>query len=134
MKNTIPTHRTLSLALAVTGCFIGANMAVAQDVVEEIVVRAPIERIEVKRSVGSSSRTEIIELNRYISIADLDLTKHSDVNELDARIEAIAKESCQKLSDMFPLHRSDPAELNSCKKKAIASAKKQKEAAIAAAH
>ena len=134
MNTTIPTKRTLSLALAVTGLFFGANLAVAQDVTEEIVIRAPIERIDVRSTSASVGKAEIIELKRLVSIADLDLTKYADVNELDSRIDTVAKESCQQLSDMFPLDRSDPADMIRCKKKAIASAKKQKDSAIAAAH
>jgi len=134
MKKLIPAHRTIPLAIAVTGCLIGANLAIAQEVTEEIIVRAPIERTQVKTVNGSFAKTEIIELNRFVNISDLDLTKHADVIELDGRIEAMAKESCQKLSDMFPLDRSEPAEMGRCKKHAIASAEKQKKQAIAAAH
>ena len=131
MNNTGSIHRTLSLALAFTGGFIVSNIAVAQDITEEIIVRAPMERTEVRGSVGSLVKTEIIELNRYVSFTDLDLTKPADVAELDSRIADIAKDSCQKLSDMFPLDRSERAEMNLCVRKAIASATKRKENAIA---
>ena len=134
MNNMIPTNRTLSLALAVTGLVFGASLAVAQQVTEEIIVRAPIERTDVRSISTSVAKVEIIELKRLVSIADLDLTKYADVNELDSRIDAIAKESCQHLSDMFPLDRSDPAEMKRCMKKAVASAKGQREEAIAAAN
>jgi len=134
MKNTIPTHRTMSLALAVTGLFFAANLTADQQVTEEIIVRAPFERIEIKSASGSSLNSEIVELQRHVSIADLDLSKYADVNELDSRISAVAKESCQKLSDMFPLDRSDPAEMLRCTKSAIASADDQKEMVIAAAN
>lgn len=132
MNITIPIHRTISLALAVTGLFIAANLAADQQETEEIVVKAPFERIKVRSAPGSSLDAEIIELKRQVNIADLDLTKPADVKELDARINAIAKESCQKLSDMFPMDHSDPVEMNRCVKSAIASANKQKELAIAA--
>lgn len=134
MNKSISTHRTLTLVFALTGAFMASNMAVAQEVNEEVIVRAPIERAEVKSSVGSVVKTETIELNRYVSFADLDLNNPADVAVLDARIAATAKESCQKLSDMFPLDRSDPSELNRCAKKAIASAGKRKEKAIFSAH
>jgi len=134
MKNTIPTHRTMSLALAVMGFFFAANLTADQQVAEEIIIKAPFERIEIKRAPGSSLDSEIVELQRQVSIADLDLSKYVDVNELDSRISSVAKESCQKLSDMFPLDRSDPAEIMRCTKSAIASTREQKEMAIAAAN
>jgi len=133
MNTITSTHRTLSLALAFTGVFLVTNMAVAQPVTEEVIVRAPIERVKVKSVPGSGTKVEIIELNRYVSFDDLDLSRHADVITLDARIAAVAKESCQNLSDMFPLDRSDPLELNRCVKKAIASAGERREILIAAA-
>jgi len=134
MNNSISLHRTLSLALAFAGVFIASNLAVAQVTTEEIVVRAPIERSVVKSSPGSVAKSEIIELNRYVSITDLDLTNVEDLAELDTRIVAVAKESCQNLSDMFPLERSDPLEMNRCVKKAVSGAEKRKQRAIAAGH
>ena len=133
MKYTNPKHRTIPLVLAFTGFFIAADLAVAQDVTEEIIVRSPVERTEARIPIGSSVTTQTIELNRHVNFVDLDLTKYEDVKELDTRIIAIAKESCEKLSEMFPLDRSDLTEINSCMKKAIASASKQKERAIASA-
>ena len=133
MKYIIPKYRTISVVLAFTGFFIAADLVVAQDVTEEIIVRSPIERNAERIPIGSSVTTETIELNRYVSFADLDLAKYEDVEKLDTRINAIAKESCQKLSEMFPLDRSDLTEINRCMKKAIASANRQKEMAIASA-
>lgn len=132
--NTTPTHRTISLAFAVTGLFFAANLTADQQITEEIIVRAPFERIEVKSVPGSSLKAEVVELQRRVGIADLDLSKYADVNELDSRIGEVAKESCQKLFDMSPLDSSDPAEMLRCTKSAIASANDQKETAIAAAN
>jgi len=134
MKNTHPKHLTISLVLAFTGFFIAADLAVAQQLTEEIVVRAPIERSEARIPIGSSVITQTVNLNQNVSFADLDLTDNADVNKLETRIDAIAKESCQELSDMFPLDRSDMIEMNRCMKNAIASANEQKEMAIAAAN
>lgn len=134
MKYTIPTHRPMSLALVVTGACFAASLAVAQEVIEKIIIRAPYERIKVQSSTSSQFKTEIMELKRLVNIEDLDLTKYADVTELNSRIESVAKESCQKLSDMSPMNRSDPAEMHRCKINAIASAKKQTEQAIAAAN
>jgi UrcA family protein len=134
MKYTIPAHCIMSLA--VTGVFFGANLAVAQEEIERIIIRAPYERIEIKKSAATHPpfKTEIVELKRLVNINDLDLTKTADVTELNSRIESVAKESCQKLSDMFPLESTDPAEMHSCERKAIASARKQIEQVIAEAN
>lgn len=135
MKNTFPAHCTMFLALVATGPLIAADLAVAQQAseeIEEIIVRTPIEHHEFGRAVGV--KTEIIELKRRVSFADLVLTKHADVIELDTRIEATAKESCEKLSNMFPLNRKGSAEMRRCTKNAIANAEKQKKLAIAAVH
>jgi UrcA family protein len=134
MNNTGSIHRTLSLALAFTGGLIASNIAVAQNSTEEVIIRAPLERTEVTSSPGSIVKTEIVELSRYVRFSDLDLTRPEDVAELDSRIEDIAEDSCQKLSDMFPLDRSNRAEMNRCVRKAIASATERKEYAIAVGH
>ncbi len=137
MKNTFPAHCTMFLALVAPGLFIEVDMAVAQQAseeIEEVVVRAPIGRHEFGRSPVAGFKTEIIELKRRVSFTDLDLTRRTDVNELDTRIEVVAKESCEKLADMFPLNRLGPAEMRRCTKNAIASAEKQKGLTIAAVH
>lgn len=135
MKNTFRTHCTMFFALVTTGLFIGPAVAQqASEEMEEIIVRAPIGIHELGRSSAAGSKTRIIELKRRVSFADLDLSKHADINELDTRIEAAAKESCEKLSDMFPLNWEGPAERRRCAKNAIASAEKQKGLAIAAVH
>jgi UrcA family protein len=132
MKSNIPTRLTTSLIIAVSGLFLAADLAVAQEFTEEVVVRTKIDRTGIKSSFGAGATTEIIELNRYVSFADLDLGKKEDADKLDARVEAIAKESCQKLSDMFPLNRSDIMEVDLCVKRAITGANKHKEIAFTA--
>ena len=135
MKNTFQAPCTIFLVLVATGLFIGPAVAQqASEVIEEIIVRAPIGQHEFGRSSIAGSKTKITELKRRVSFADLDLSKHADINELDTRIEAAAKESCEKLSDMFPLTWEGPAERRRCAKNAIASAEKQKGLAIAAVH
>ena len=90
----VSKHLTISLVLAFTGFFIAADLAVAQQLTEEIVVRAPIERSEARVPIGSSVTTQTVILNRHVSFADLDLTDNADVNKLETRIDTIAKESC----------------------------------------
>ena len=127
MMNTTTIRFTMSLAFALAGFFVTANLAIAQQLTEEIVVLAPIERPDIK---GPGAKTELIEINRVVSFADLDLRNKEDVAILDTRIANVAAESCQKLSDMFPLNRSNPAERVRCTNIAIAGANKQIELAI----
>ena len=121
------------LAVAATGLIFITGPAVAQqpsEVTEEVVVQAPI----VVRKVGRTNiggKIELIELNRRVSYADLDLSKHADVIELEARVETISKESCNKLSAMYPIDSLTVK--RRCIKKAISSAEKQVQAAIVAA-
>ena len=134
MNITTSTHRTLSLAFAITGLFIFSNTAVAQQTTEEVVVSATVERAEVQNAYGMFVKTEITELESQVSIVDLDLSRQADVNKLDTRIADIAKESCQKLSDMFPLDRSDRKEMGHCVSTAIASTNEQVERAVRTAN
>ena len=137
MKLTFLAYCATFLALTAIGLVINTDLAVAQqtsEVAEEVVVVAPFER---PRVVGRSRTTgaplELIELKRQVSYADLDLSKAADVTELETRIEATAKESCEKLFDMFSVGLSDKAEIRRCTKQAINSAAVEKLAGIAAA-
>jgi UrcA family protein len=134
MNRTLSSYRTLSLSLALTGLFIATGPAAAQNTTEEVIVRAPIERNESGNQYPSQVKTVIIELNRVVSVSDLDLSNPADAKEFSMRINAIAKDSCQKLSNMFPLDHSDLMEIDLCIKKAVASANKQKQAAITVGH
>ncbi len=125
---------TAILALAATGLVLKADPAVAQQVSEamdEVVVQAPITVRQVGRSSIFGARIELIELKRRVRYADLDLSKHADVIELETRVETVAKESCKKLSAMYPLDSA--TEGQRCIKKAINSAEEQVQAAIVAA-
>jgi UrcA family protein len=123
------------LALAATGLFVKTDPAIAQqgaEPMEEIVVEAPIVRRQVGRS-AAGAKIEVIELRRRLSYADLDLSKDADVTELKTRIETTAKESCEQLSDMFPLNPSDTSEIHRCTNQAVNGAEEQVQTAIAAA-
>ena len=124
------------LALAATALVFKTDPASAQqaaeEVIEEIVVQAPIVRRQVGRT-AIGAKIEVIELRRRVSYADLDLSKDADVTALKARIETTAKESCEKLSDMFPFDPSDRREIQSCTNQAVDGTEKQVQAAIAAA-
>ena len=93
------------LAVAATGFVLQPGSAVAQqdsEVMEVVVIGAPIT----VRQVGQTNigaKIELIEIKRRVSYADLDLSKHADVIELEGRVETVSKESCKKLSAMYPL-------------------------------
>jgi len=138
-KNRFFVYCATFTALVATGFVINTDSANAQqasEVIEEIVqVEAPIERQQVGPADASGMRTETIGLKRQVSFADLDLSKHADVTELEKRIETIAKESCEKLEEMYPLPRppSKSADIRRCTEKAIKSTEEELQAAIAAA-
>lgn len=125
---------TAILTLAATGLVLKADPAVAQEVseaIDEVVVEAPITVHQVGRASATGAKVELIELKRRVSYADLDLSKHADVIELENRVDTAAKESCEKLTTMYPLDSA--AEGQRCIEKAINSAEKQVKAAIVAA-
>lgn len=128
-------------ALIAIGLVLTSNSVNAQqtgqertsEVIEEVVaVESPIER---ERAGPTGMTIEIIGLKRQVSFADLDLSKHADVTELERRIETTAKESCEKLEEMYPLPRnpSRSADIRRCTKQAIGNAADEIDAAIAAA-
>jgi len=122
------------LALAATGLVIKSDPAVAQQAseeIEEIVVEAPITVRQVGR-MNAGAREEIIGLKRRVSYADLDLSEHADVTELETRVESVSKESCKKLFGMYPF--GSVGEELRCIEKAINSAEEQVQAAIVAAN
>jgi UrcA family protein len=125
------------LALVATGLVTKTDPAIAQQVdeeMEEIVVKAPIVRRKIRQATPSIAKIEIIELKRRVSYADLDLNKAADVTELETRIKTSAKDSCERLNDMFPLVKpSGGQEIQRCTDKPVAGTEKQVRAAIAAA-
>lgn len=125
---------TTAMVLATT---FGVVPACAQgeeaDVIEEIVVvRAPIERRTVEPAGPGRPKTEVIELSRQVSFADLDLTRHADVVTLEQRIERTAEQACERLNEMFPVTREDRQGTARCVKEAVAMAETQLQAAIEA--
>ena len=129
MKNMDGQHLGIGLVAALGIVGIAVTPAVAQqseeEIVEEIVVEAPIVRREAGR----------VEMTRRVSFADLDLRKRADVTELETRIETMAKDICLKLDEMFPLGRraTHGGEIQQCTRKAIKSTEEQVEAAITVA-
>jgi UrcA family protein len=102
--------------------------------IEEIVVTAkPIAYRKVERTEATGGITETLTLERHISYADLDLSKHSDVTRLKNRIEISAKEACDELDKIYPIPRWGPSDRRACIKRAIESANNDLEAALSAA-
>ena len=94
----------------------------AVEVIEEIV---KVEVLVTSRFVGRpnelGARTEVYELKKTVSFADLDLRKEADVNELNERIKSTAEESCKTLSETHPIQLWSPADHWRCVRGAIES-------------
>lgn len=101
-----------------------------QNGASEITVTAP--RTVTKQVIerNAPGNIEQITLQRHVSYADLDLILHADVQQLEARVNDVAKEACEDLAKMYPL--SDP-KTPDCVRAAVADARAQLDAAIAAA-
>lgn len=136
MKITSRVYSITILILTSIGLIGASGPAVAQQAgqtMEEVIVTAPVERHQVVgRSLATGAKIEVIKLQRQVDYADLDLSRHKDVMELDNRIAAVAKESCEKLSRMFLEGMRDKSEVQSCTAKAIESAAEARKIAIAA--
>lgn len=104
------------------------------DPAETIIVEAPIVRRAAEgRPLPFGTQSEIVELSRTVSFADLDLSKPADVAELQQRIEAVARENCDKLSRMFREADADNRDLRRCERQAIERAHDQLDRIVAAA-
>jgi UrcA family protein len=98
---------------------------------EEIIVTAPrLVTTQVVGRTSAGSKIELITLQRRVSYADLDLAQHANVAQLETRVNELAKEACDDLAKMYPL--SDP-KTPDCVRAAVAGAKAQLDAVIAAA-
>jgi UrcA family protein len=98
---------------------------------EEIIVEAPWQvRKKVVGRTSAGGKIEQISLTRRVDYSDLDLTKYSDVQELEKRIDEVAKNSCDALAQMYPL---DNPNIPSCIDNAVEGAMAQQKQAIAAA-
>lgn len=137
MKKIFLRYCTTFLALSAAGFLINISPAAAQqqetEAEEVVVVGAPIQRNRKVERGTYGNEVEVIELMRQVSYADLDLTKYADVMEMEARIEATAKASCEQLSEMFRLDIPDKDEVVDCTRAAVREAKDKLQLAIAAA-
>ena len=137
-----PDLSVFSALLATTGLLVVTGAAAAQDTgekkageaIEEVVVEAPVARRKVAATSPTGYTTEMIQLRRQVTFADLDLTDESDVKTLEERIETTAKEACEALDDMLDRDKQDPTDVFRCTKQAIKDAEKELEAVVAAAN
>jgi UrcA family protein len=131
-----------SALLVATGLLTWTGAAAAQETgekevsgaIEEVVVEAPVVSRKVAATSPTGYTTEMIQLRRQVTFADLDLTDESDVKVLEERIETTAREACQALDDMLDRDKQDPTDVFRCTKQAIKNARKELEAAVAAAN
>lgn len=131
--NTLFRTPCLTLLAVAAGTLAMPVLAQTTDsAIEEITVQAPVQRKDAGRTT-IGGKVEIIELTSRINITDLDLSRVADVQELDLRIEEAAKASCEQLSSMDSIVQMNQFDMGRCIRKAVDSATKQKEDAIAAA-
>ena len=131
-----------SALLVATGLLTWTGAAAAQETgekevsgaIEEVVVEAPVVSRKVAATSPTGYTTEMIQLRRQVTFADLDLTDESDVEVLEERIETTAREACQALDDMLDRDKQDQTDVFRCTKQAIKGAKKEFEAVVAAAN
>lgn len=138
--NTHAIHKTGIVLLSALGSAL-ALPSFAQEnadpfgpkIMEEVIVIAPrtVRREEIDRTSGGA-RVEEITLTRRVSYADLDLTLHADVQELERRVSAMAEESCGKIAELFPMVDPEPSH-EQCIERAVAGAMSQVRTAIDAA-
>jgi UrcA family protein len=121
----LPINAALWLLASSVAC-----TAIAADQIAELTVEGSRMTQEV---VGRSSSTgapiEEVTLRRHVPYADLDLSTHSGVTELQKRIDATAQETCRELDKMFPLSQNNDS-TRSCVSKAVKSARPQAQEAI----
>jgi UrcA family protein len=78
-----------------------------EQLLPEVLVEAgPVTRTVVGRSATTNAPIESVTVDYHVSYADLDLVKHADVQVLQERVEAAARDACQQLDELFPLRKS----------------------------
>lgn len=131
--------RPLSAPLVIFLAATTLNPAIAQQEtgsdeeqeIREVVVTAPVIYRRREQVTRGGMQEEVIEMDRRVSVEDLDLSRSADVAVLESRIEALARDACTKLDQMFPMQGSSRRDLQRCISRAIESAEKQKQMAIA---
>ena len=94
-----------SLVIAHDAAAIAQNTSEATGYHEEITVVAPhvVRRQVLKRAIAKQAMpVELISVQQRVSYRDLDLSKKSDADILEKRINDAAVESCKELDRRFP--------------------------------
>lgn len=100
--------------------------------------QTPDDKIEALKVLQTTDRSyvgipiELLEVDRPVSYANLDLTTSSGAAELKRRVTEAAKEACEKLNNADPIDLSDTDDF-SCVRAARAGALEQAKAVISAA-
>jgi UrcA family protein len=135
IENTVPFACLVVAALATAPNFGFAQQTSQDQALEEVEEIVKVEVAVTSRLVNGPServaQTQVFELRRTVDIADLDLQRAADVEELDRRIENTAKEACEMLYEKRP---SPPwqADRQQCISDAIKSTDQELEAIFAA--
>lgn len=128
--------------LLASGLFIRMDTVLAQEAnenearvdIEEVVVVEASSHAQLGMRPASGYKTGSVQLKRYVSFADLDLSAPADSLELEQRIEVAAQEACEALERTFPLGQKSMADVRRCTKRAIEGTKEAFETAVATAN
>lgn len=117
-------------AVLMTAALCFATVALADNQLETIVVKAGVMVKTVVDQTTIGAPVEEVTLTHRVSYADLDLTKHSDAMELKRRVSETARLACEQLDKLYPF---DEKEAPECTSEATANAESQVDEAISAA-
>ena len=83
---------------------------------ERITVSGPytVRQEITQRNMGGQMQEQKLSVSQDVSYADLDLTRHADVEKLRERVNAAAKDSCKELDRRFPVSTYIPVTTRSC--------------------
>ena len=140
-KNGAFMYFAACIAFILATLFVSADSTFAQkandnqtnEPIEEIVkIEAAVERRIVGRPNELGARTEVLELRRQVSFADLDLREEENVVELKSRVADTAKESCEELADRHPIPAWGASDIRRCIAEAVEGANADVEEIVAA--
>jgi UrcA family protein len=97
----------VGMAVANTGWAAASNSeaAASHEENETVIIHAPelvVKRMPASGRPNNVQNAEVITGEKPVSFADLDLSKPSDVAELEKRISATARDICQELNRRYP--------------------------------
>jgi len=141
-NKSLVTGATVTVFILAMGYLLLANPVLAQDddegksaaAIEEVRVEAPVVTRKVTARGMAGYTTEVIQLRRRVSYADLDLTDEMDVEEFEKRLEMAAREACETLKELFPRGQKNAGDVYRCTRHAIENSEKEFESLVAAAN